>query len=107
MKQRALLLIFLINLSLSTLAFGPVGHQIVADVAYNNLKKSTKKKGAQVRRLSRPVSRIHPLVSHSEYGRSVILKASYSASDELSDFRTQVFHIVNNRLNAINNVCFR
>lgn len=44
MKQRALLLIFLINLSLSTFAFGPVGHQIVADIAYNNLKRSTKKK---------------------------------------------------------------
>lgn len=44
MKQKILLLLFLINLSFSAFAFGPVGHQIVADIAYNNLKRSTKKK---------------------------------------------------------------
>lgn len=44
MKQKILLFLFLVNLSLTALAFGPVGHQIVADIAYHNLKWSTRKK---------------------------------------------------------------
>lgn len=44
MKQKILLLLFLVNLSFGLFAFGPVGHQIVADIAYENLKWSTRKK---------------------------------------------------------------
>lgn len=44
MRRKTLLFLFLLNLSLTAFAFGPIGHQVVADVAYNNLKRGTRKK---------------------------------------------------------------
>jgi len=44
MKQRILYLSVLISFTLQTYAFDAVGHRIIADIAYENLKCSTRKK---------------------------------------------------------------
>ena len=44
MKQRILYLSVLISFTLQTYAFDAVGHRIIADIAYENLKCNTRKK---------------------------------------------------------------